>query len=182
MIQFLICQHGLDNGLSPKTRQASICNSDGLFHSASMSYSLLECLNTLLFFVIKRGQASIQVINLILQWQFMLGSEKKGFHWGIFSFEFVVTNSYESYPKSCQEACEIEIMLPTIMDGRCQCIKKIVLHVVVMWCTMWCIQLHISLRTQFYHHGERWRTQRRELSWKAGFSFTWWLQCWEWIP
>ena len=39
-----------------------------------------------------------------------------------------MTMNLVSYVKTCQEACIIKMILPTIMNGQNQCIKSIVLH------------------------------------------------------
>ena len=82
---------------------------------------------------------------MILQLQFLFGSGKEGFQRGYFVIKLLlpiqvhvsadrifctteITMNLVSYMKSCQEACDVKMMLPTIMDGRNQCIKSIVLH------------------------------------------------------
>ena len=71
-----------------------------------------------------------------------------------------MTMNLVSYVKSCQEACGVKMMLPTIMNGRNQCIKIIALHDAYYVRTMLCIHLNISLRTLFY---QCWRAERCEL-------------------
>ena len=39
-----------------------------------------------------------------------------------------MTMNLGSYVKLCQEACDVKMMLPTIMNVRNQCIKTIVVH------------------------------------------------------
>ena len=131
--------------------EAIVCLNDGLFYwSIYTSLGPNELLFTSLFrqsFVLcsEREQASTQVTILILQLQVIFGSGKKGFQGGSFVMKLLLpiqvhisadrifcttemTMNLVSYVKSCQEACDIKMMLPTIMNGRNQCIKNIVLH------------------------------------------------------
>ena len=124
------------------------CINDGLSYWSI--YTSLD-LNELPFASLKqtfgifheKEQASTQDSILILQLQFLFGSGKEGFQRGSFVMKLLLsiqvhvsadrifcttemTMNLVSYVKSCQEACDVKMMLPTIMNVRNQCIKSIV--------------------------------------------------------